>query len=258
MILRAPWLIGFVVGIVSVAALKNPKRGLAFADGKNPVDIAEANQASSVLSWQYDWGTSPPSYLASSGIPYVPMQWGAGGASNFSNAVHSQGVKVALTFNEPDLGSQSNLTPQAAVDLWKQYVQPLKSSGVRLGAPAVTNGPSGRPWLSEFLSYCTQCNIDFIPFHWYGDGLGGFYDYVWQMHGQFPNYPLWITEFASTSSDDEVVLDFLNQSIHYLDTLDFVERYAWFGYFRKESNSHYNLLDISGELSDLGRTYVLG
>ncbi|KAG7088302.1 hypothetical protein E1B28_012312 [Marasmius oreades] len=257
MLLSILRLFASVIGVVGVAASKNPKRGLAFADGKNPVDITKVNQASSVISWQYDWGTSPPSYLASSGIPYVPMQWGAGGANNFSTAVLLQKAKVALAFNEPDLSSQSNLSPQAAADLWKQYIQPLKSSGVRLGAPAITNGPSGRPWLAQFLSNCTQCSIDFIPFHWYGEGLGTFYDYVWQMHGQFPNYPLWVTEFASTSSEDNVVMDFLNQSIHYLDTLDFVERYAWFGYFRKDSNSHYNLLDINGELNNLGRTYAL-
>ncbi|KAG6819990.1 hypothetical protein H0H93_006693, partial [Arthromyces matolae] len=69
-------------------------------------------------------------------------------------------------FNEPDLNSQSNIQPAMAAQLWKQYIQPLAASGVRLGAPAVTNGPSGIPWLSSFLSNCTGCTIDFIPFHW--------------------------------------------------------------------------------------------
>lgn len=53
----------------------------------------------------------------------------------------------------------------------------------------------------------------------YGDGLGRFYDYFWSMHSpssiqlelsiyneyfpdQFPDYPIWITEYASTSNDD--------------------------------------------------------
>ncbi|KAG6813121.1 hypothetical protein H0H93_013499, partial [Arthromyces matolae] len=110
-------------------------------------------------------------------------------------------------FNEPDLSSQSNIQPAMAAQLWKQYIQPLSASGVRLGAPAVTNGPSGIPWLSSFLSNCTGCTIDFIPFHWYGDGVGNFYDYVWSMHGIFPQYPLWVTKFASTSSNDTDLLD---------------------------------------------------
>lgn len=30
---------------------------------------------------------------------------------------------------------------------------------------------------------------------------------------------------------DVVVADFLNQTISFMDTLDWIERYAWFGYF---------------------------
>lgn len=58
-----------------------------------------------------------------------------------------------------------------------------------------------------------------MGFDRYGDSLGPFYDYIWSMHGaeshcfgdgpfetcfagQFPNYPIWVTEYASTSSDD--------------------------------------------------------
>ena len=36
----------------------------------------------------------------------------------------------------------------------------------------------------------------------YGDNIGAFYDYIWAIHGEFPDYPIWITEFATTSSDD--------------------------------------------------------
>jgi hypothetical protein len=69
-------------------------------------------------------------------------------------------------FNEPDLGSQSNINATYAASLWKQYINPLASSGIQLGGPAVTNGPGGRPWLAEFLSACSGCKIDFIPLHW--------------------------------------------------------------------------------------------
>lgn len=33
------------------------------------------------------------------------------------------------------------------------------------------------------------------------------------------------------TDDILVVLDFMDQSINYLDSLDWVERYAWFGFF---------------------------
>ncbi|EEB87645.1 hypothetical protein MPER_14943, partial [Moniliophthora perniciosa FA553] len=93
----------------------------------------------------------------------------------------AQNAEIILAFNEPDLASQSNLSPSDASHLWQQYIEPLRTSGIRLGAPAVTNAPT---------------------LHWYGEDIGAFYDYIWSMHGQFPNYPIWITEFASTSSDD--------------------------------------------------------
>lgn len=127
-----------------------------------------------------------------------------------------------------------------------QYIQPLKQEGIRLGGPAISSGDTGRPWLEAFMNACTQCTIDFIPFHWcvflgitplllsllrYGEGTGGFYDYLYQLHGQYPNHTLWVTEFAETSANDSVVLDFMNQTITTLETLDFVERYSWFGFF---------------------------
>lgn len=61
------------------------------------------------------------------------------------------------------------MTPLEAARLWKQYIQPLKAYGVRLGGPAVTAAGSGRPWLKEFFAACTGCTIDFLPIHWYNN-----------------------------------------------------------------------------------------
>jgi hypothetical protein len=36
-----------------------------------------------------------------------------------------------------------------------------------------------------------------------------------------------------------VVLDFMNQTITYLDSLDWIERYAWFGYFVSLYSRHF-------------------
>jgi hypothetical protein len=88
----------------------------------------------------------------------------------------------------------------AAASLWVQYIQPLRAHGVRLGSPAVSNAPSGIPWLSQFFGNCTECTFDFIPIHWYGEGLDNFKDYVESFYGKFSS-PMWVTEFASTSSN---------------------------------------------------------
>ncbi|KAK7048525.1 glycosyl hydrolase 53-domain-containing protein [Favolaschia claudopus] len=234
---------------------KSNKRGLAFA-AENPTDVLKGNSSASVATWVYNWALVPPDYIAESGIEYIPMQWGAADIEKLAVTVKGLGAKTILAFNEPDFDQQSNINATFAAQLWMQYIQPLKQDGIRLGGPAISSGPSGLPWLQDFMAACSQCTIDFLPFHWYGSGSGGFFDYLYSLNGEFPHIPLWITEFAETSSNDSVVLDFMNQTITTLDGLDFVERYAWFGFFRPKDGSHYNLLDVNGNLNAAGQVYV--
>jgi len=65
----------------------------------------------------------------------------------------------------------------------------------------------------------------------YGEGVEGFYDYLFSTHSTFGNITLWVTEYADTSLNATDVETFLNQTTAFMDTLDFVERYAWFGFF---------------------------
>ena len=58
------------------------------------------------------------------------------------------------------------MEPDEAAQLWMQYIQPLKSQGVRLGGPAVTAADTGLPWLNAFFRACTNCTVDFLPLHW--------------------------------------------------------------------------------------------
>lgn len=184
------------------------------------------------------------------------MQWGSENADSFADDVKAQGATTILTFNEPDFDAEANMDPVEAANIWMQFIQPLKAQGIRLGGPAVTASPSGRPWLVSFLAACSNCTIDFLPLHWYGSGVEGFYGYLWDVHTNFPQYPIWITEYAETSTNDSVVLDFMNQTITYMDGLDWIERYAWFGYFRPRPDVHYNLLRQDGGLNPLGQLYL--
>jgi len=237
----------------TVASPKNPKRGIGYA-GDVPGDIINANQTDSVITWLYNWADTPPDYIATSNISYIPMQWGSVNINKFPDAVKAQGAKTILTFNEPDYVKEANMAPDEAAKLWMQYIEPLKTSGIRLGGPAIT--AAGRDWLNKFIQACTDCTIDFLPLHWYGLGLEGFYGYIWDVHSQYPQYPIWITEYAETSPNDAVVFDFMNQTITYLDTLDWIERYAWFGYMRPRLDVHYNLLRADGGLNALGMLYL--
>ncbi|PFH49053.1 glycoside hydrolase family 128 protein [Amanita thiersii Skay4041] len=247
-----------VPGVSAETVKKNKKRGLAFAAGDTPDDIINANQTKGLISWQYNWASIPPTYLATANIPYVPMQWGSGDIQTLADNIRAQDAKVVLAFNEPDFDVQSNIRPTDAALLWKQYIQPLKDLGVRLGAPAVTAAPTGRPWLTQFFKACDECTIDFLPIHWYGSGVGAFTDYVYDVHNAFPQYPIWITEYAEISPNVTVVLDFMNQTTTLLESLDWVERYSWFGYFRPKPDDFqsYNLLDDDGSLNALGQFYI--
>jgi hypothetical protein len=145
------------------------------------------------------------------------MQWGSGNIDKLASAISAQGADIVLAFNEPDFVNEANIDPKSAAGLWMQFIEPLKQNGVRLGGPAVTAAPSGKQWLSEFLTQCSSCTIDFLPLHWYGSGVEGFFNYIWDIHTTFPKFPIWITEFADISDNSTVVLDFMNQSINYLD-----------------------------------------
>lgn len=80
--------------IMHFAFASNVKRGLAYADSLP--DIIRANQSHTAISWLYNWGTTPPDYLQTSGIPYIPMQWGAEGIESFVASVKELGATAIL------------------------------------------------------------------------------------------------------------------------------------------------------------------
>ncbi|KAJ7163717.1 glycosyl hydrolase catalytic core-domain-containing protein, partial [Mycena filopes] len=208
--------------IVAVAADKAPKRGLAFltlnvAASSISADTHTAVQSNGLASWVYDWGHTPPAALLQSGLEYIPMQWNAEGIEDFAATVKSLGAKTILAFNEPDSATQSNINATYAAQLWMQYFEPLKATNVRLGAPAISSAESGPIWLAQFMAACAKCSIDFIPIHWYGSGTQNFFNYLGQLNKQFPNHPLWVTEFAESSADPAAVLSFMDITVPALD-----------------------------------------
>lgn len=89
------------------------------------------------------------------------------------------------------------MSPQQAVNAYKKYIQPFKGRAY-LGAPAVTNGPAGLPWLKEFFRLCTGCQIDFLPVHWYDSATNDawFKLYMSQAYAATGSLKLklWVTE----------------------------------------------------------------
>ena len=145
-------------------------RGLLYASGGLPAAQAfdKAN-----IGWCADWDSSvTPGNGANVGsieCQFVPMLhsiddnhlhwWEANTASGFD---------YLMAFNEPDNcgGGQggSCMGEGDAVANWNKYMKP--KSG-KLVSPAVMN--SGSQWMSNFLDQCTDCNIQALAFHWYGE-----------------------------------------------------------------------------------------
>lgn len=194
--------------------------------------------------WYYNWGLgnqSQPNY------EYVPMAWGSGGAlpASINQMISKKKVTHALGFNESDncsgeSGQYNNLCqPAVAV----AYYENLMSMGLRLGSPAPReNGPT--TWLLDFARIAKEKNVrfDFVAVHWYDWGSNPATSpnaSAAQIFSRFKTYldnvyriyqiPIWITEFNANPNRTNATQEaFLRLALPYLDTLRYVERYAYF------------------------------
>lgn len=107
----------------------------------------------------------------------------------------------AQSLNEPDLSTQSNLSPAAAVQVWMQFCEPFAGKA-KLISPAITNGgpPMGTAWLDEFISLCTDCTIYGIAAHIYDSAtnIGYYQSYITDLGTRY-NKPVFLTEVRKIS-----------------------------------------------------------
>lgn len=194
--------------------------------------------------WFYNWNNnnnSLPNY------EYVPMAWGAGGALPAAISLVTQKKKTThlLGFNESDncedQSGQFNNLCQPAVAV--AYYENLMSLGVRLGTPAPReNGPT--TWLLEFARIAKERDVrfDFVAVHWYDWGsnpasspnadpqqiFNRFKAYLENVYRIY-KLPIWITEFNANPNRGNATQEaFLRLALPYLESLDYVERYAYF------------------------------
>ena len=213
------------------------------------------------IHWFYNWS---PEKRSDANVNFIPMIWNAHGIEQFGEKVRSQRAECILGFNEPERSDQANMDPYEAARLWKEYIEPLRKQGIRLGSPSISSTEEGLNWLQTFLNQ--GCHVDFLVLHWFGRGVDNFIHYISNARQRLGSqYPVWITEFACTSwnanepvSQDEIN-QFFDQSLARLDGLHWIERYAWFGAMRRlpaSLGSGNCLIGWDGQLSQLGRRYV--
>ncbi|MEU4739633.1 sigma-70 family RNA polymerase sigma factor [Actinosynnema sp. NPDC023658] len=189
--------------------------------------------------WFYNWAPTREDVQAPPGVEYVPMIWGAKTVTPANLAAVGQQGTTLLGFNEPDLGEQSNMTVEQALDLWPQ----LQATGMRLGSPAVAHsGDRVGGWLDRFLAGARQrgLRVDFIALHWYGSdfgpaAVGHLRNYLDAVHARY-GLPIWLTEYSLMDfsgggvryPDAQQLADFAGGSSRMLEGLPYLERYAWF------------------------------
>lgn len=185
------------------------------------------------LGWYYDWnigGSSSPD------LEYVPIRqnrhW-----PDLRQDWKSKGATHLLGFNEPDRPDQANMKVDDAISAWPVLLE----TGLRLGAPATSDG--GLNWLYEFMNKAdaAKLRVDFVPVHYYRamadpkDAKGAadqFYRFLKGIHDQVKR-PLWVTEWNNganwTKAPDPSPAqqeDAVREMIKMLDDTPFVERYA--------------------------------
>lgn len=184
--------------------------------------------------------------------------------SDLQYAADYQTVKDAswlLGFNEPDQpfsagGSALNAT--YAAQLWKQHIAPLRSSTLKLVAPAVSSSGStgqGPSWLADFIAACDGCVFDAYAYHPYASNR-------WGVSALIDNFlkleytPVWITEFnVFTASEGgepfiEYMVDYFNSK-----SSDQIARYSMIARQSSTSASLTDLQWVNGTLTPAGVTY---
>lgn len=244
------------ISSASNADLGFSKQGIAY----NDVAMANAfKKECNRCGWGYNWGSSSGGFT--SGAQYIPMLWGdlpvhTSHWDADAEAAISNGAKAMLSFNEPDMPSQSNMSPGAAAAAHAQYFSKYKGRA-QIGSPAVTNsGEAGQgvAWLKSFVSACnanSDCHFDFCAVHWYSEAqyANTLFDHLKAAHDACEGKAIWLTEFAPFGSDAEIS-SFMKSALPQLDSLDYLHAYSYFMVAQDK------LMSSGSALSTIGQVYA--
>jgi len=258
------------------------KRGIAYGYNRQ-LDIINLSPG---VGWWMNWTAHPDdslhltdykTFYSVYGVEYVPMLWGNTGPASIASQVPA-GARYLLTFNDPNFGSQSNVTPAEAAAAWPAIVSFAKARGLQLVSPGVEYCPSNlcstKPgnvadpilWLNAFLAACSPaCQFDFT-------GMSSRQCTKTDLSNELTKFeafgkPIWITQFSCRptvdGSEPDATLErqFLGDVVPMLEADAHVFRYAWFTGRPTNPDAGsdpYDLLDpiASGGLTMLGADYV--
>jgi RNA polymerase sigma factor (sigma-70 family) len=216
-------------------------------------------------SWYYTWSATP-GVAGPPGTAFVPMIWGAADVTASTLSQVKQEGRYLLGFNEPDMASQSNMTPAQALSLWPQ----LMATGMQLGSPAVADdGATPGGWLDQFMSGAAArgYRVNFITLHWYGSdfatgaAVSQLQSYLQAVYARY-HLPIWLTEFAlanfggsPATPTGQQQAAFLTAATAMLQSLPFVQRYAWFGLQATATDGSMGLFSTGPVATTVGRAF---
>ncbi|KAI0404767.1 glycosyl hydrolase catalytic core-domain-containing protein [Xylaria palmicola] len=288
-----PNLAAATVGVLATTAAAqdrnepSTKRGMPYIANSDPhsEDYNVLLSSESPVNWYFTWSPiAAPSDIfpdsAESRVEFVPTLPSTDNLDENIDALSRvpSTSKHLFTFNEPDGSTDSggsSISPDDAAKAYIEKIVPLRDR-FRISHPSVTGSSRGLEWLNDFNGSCWDidsdngCPADFITAHWYGnfEGLSSWLDQLVEWYNQSgsgieKDVTVWLKEFGLPQEDQDTTFEMMNQSLPYLDRLEYVEKYAWFGAFRpKEANEWTGdglaLLQGDGGLSELGAYYLGG
>jgi hypothetical protein len=210
------------------------------------------------VDWLYNWNLNRNSPLDWEYVPIRQTRWWPGLDEDWD----ARGATHVLGYNEPDRPDQANMTVGDAIWSWPDLLWP----GLRVGAPAVSDG--GLSWLYDFMAQADAAGlrVDYVPVHYYrcygnaGDPAGTanqFYNFLKGIYDAVQR-PLWITEwnnganwtgcadptFAQQAATVGAIIDML-------DNTPFIERYAIYNWVEDVRRVKWD----DGSLTAAGVTY---
>jgi len=253
------------------------------------MDTAESCNAlkeQATSSWWYSWGAksgfansfcddpvTAENESRNAGMEFIPMFWNHippfDGTRMVDDEVHSnlQQSQYLLTFNEPELHDQANLSPAQAAQMWPTIEAIKNSYNIEIIAPCVTQD-LGVSWYEQWLSECNSmyerdCEFDYTCIHMYYQPYTeetsvrcDSSDYEWaciqqggdqgpsraeyklnQWTNAYPGKQIWVTEYACApwGSDNgcsaQEQTDIMSQLTPLLEASPHVFRYAWFAVY---------------------------
>jgi len=229
------------------------------------------------LSWWYNWGLDVNDVFQNVSFinEFVPMLWGPKKLADLDGWKPHPSATRLLSFNEPNMALQSNITGAEACAYWPTVKKAAATHGLRLGSPAVNHctGAGNRKkgcfqdtfsWLDDFFNQpgCGAETVDFITTHMYGCNGTATLEFVQSIYNRYKK-PVWLTEFnCGATAGAEEHLKFMEEALPAFDSAPAMEGYAWFMARSNQASTsiqkYATLLEDEGDgkLTAIGKRYL--